>query len=386
MKTALLRLGAMRPAGRAVSLTNTAGLLAHLFPLGAPPLAVLLLLQTGALQGLVAACRAVGHGGNRREVLRAKEREAKDTDAALLNVLARVLYPMPLFHGATAEEAAATGLQVRLAGAAAAAADADACIDAEVAGSPLPISEPRVAALVGAALKSLLRPEFASALPGVAAAELLRRPLNPFVLRFYASATFDTLRRDLEADLGVSDAVQYAVHSEMGRALKALGFALAARLAVAGVLPVEARLLRHMFHGGSDEGDEEEEEEEEGNHRAPRKKAVMDDFHEAVIEKCADLDRAAVAERFGEAVLQELDMALALLNLAGRFREKFSQVRARRRSRRAPRPLAQRAFTPHPSLLPHQRGPASSPCGVGGGPPKQCPAGTRSHWHWCCHW
>ena len=115
-----------------------------------------------------------------------------------------------------------------------------------------------------------------------------------------------------------------------------------------------------------DEGDEEEEEEEEGNHRAPRKKAVMDDFHEAVIEKCADLDRAAVAERFGEAVLQELDMALALLNLAGRFREKFSQVRARRRSRRAPRPLAQRAFTPHPSLLPlfftHTHARAHAPC------------------------
>jgi len=334
MKTAMLRLGALSvtPPSKVVTLTNTAGLLAHLFPLGAPPLALLLLLQTGALQDIVAACKAeIGGGGggstNVKEIIKRREKEAKDTDAALLNVLARVLYPVPLFHGASAAEAAAVSLQQLLPAAlAGGAATAEACVDAELAASPLRITEPRVLELVAGALKSLLRPEYASALPGVTAVELLRRPLNPFILRFYASTSSETVRRDLEGELGVSDATQYATASELGRTLKALGFALAARLVVAEELPVDKRLMRGMFLGGS-EDDDEEEEEDQGEQRAPRKKAVMDDFHQAFIEKHAELDRTAVgAKADGEVKLKELDLALALLNLAGRFREKFSQV------------------------------------------------------------
>jgi hypothetical protein len=359
MKNALLRLGALRSMGKVVTLPNTGGLIAHLFPLGAPPLAVLLLLQTGALQGIVRACKSFSVGTNKKEVKRALDTEAKNMDAALLNVLARLLYPVPLFHGVTAEEAAAAKLQKVAPVAAAAAAgrggaDADAVIDAEVDGSPLRIDSEEARARVKDALKLLLRPDLASALPGVAAVELLRRPLNPFILRFYASAAVETLHRDVETELGVSVAVQYTVHSEMGRALKALGFALAARLAVAlpkELLGIDPKLMRSMFHGGSDANDDDEEEGEEGN-RAPRNEHVMDDFHEAFLERYEELDRTAVIQRFSDTVLSEVDTAIALLNLAGRYRKKFSQVRKKAAPRISPPPpppaLAYIDHTPNP--------------------------------------
>ena len=179
------------------------------------------------------------------------------------------------------------------------------------------------------------------------------------MLRFYASSG-DATRRDLEVELGVPDAMQYALHTEVGKVLKAIGFALGSRLVAAGVVPVEPKLMRHMFHGGSDENEDEGEEEEAGN-RTVRKKAIMDDFHEAFVGRVRDLSREKVEEEFGAEVLREVDTALALLNLAGRWREKFSLVRGRGRPRSLRIAHARARANTHTHTHTHSRPPPPFP-------------------------
>jgi hypothetical protein len=334
--TALVRLGALKsPApGRPPTLvTNSAGVLAHLFPLGATALPLLALLQSGRLQAVVAAARAAGLAGGSEgsssssgggsvivataTAKREKEREAAECDAGLLNVLARVLCPVPLFEQRSSEEGAA--------GAAGAAV-----ISSELASSPLPCSLPATTAAVEAALLSLCSAEAASALPGFGGPScVLLRPLNPFLLHFVAKGD----RRYITGELGVSDAVQYDKFSAFSITLRALGYTLASRLVAAGVVPMPLQHLSDLFH--SDDDDEEEAAAAaaaasgRGAAAAAAAEAAPTVFKKGMLKDCslhteflaasAEVKRAALSQQ----QLAELDTALAVLALAGRFEEQF---------------------------------------------------------------
>ena len=117
--------------------------------------------------------------------------------------------------------------------------------------------------------------------------------MNPYLLYFYAHAERAATHGEnvgyaLEHTLGVPDAVQYSTFEEFSLLLKALGFALAARVAVAGVIHLRPELLSKLFQAM-----EEEEEEDDAPARAPigddappppqnRKKHILDDFHSDV--------------------------------------------------------------------------------------------------------
>jgi hypothetical protein len=296
----------------------------------------------------------------------AAREELEETDSALVNVLARVVYPLPAFlpPGAAeqAHDLAPATVAVVAAAAAAAGGGAAVTLAEELARSPLALApvDPRGAApdtpnpvfrATLEALAAIAHPSAAIYLPGCPAHTLLRQPLNPFLITFFAKKD----RADFALN-GVSDASAFALTETFERVLSSLGFILASRLVVCGVFEkdeIPAWELRYLFEPPQTRDLEQPAAAAAEDAPPVRRGAVVNELHGRLLDKLP-VARARLVAAAAEGVwrgeglagageggapapvfrveqiphiLAELDTAMALLGLAARWGEAFAAVR-----------------------------------------------------------